>query len=84
VGLGCVKTRRRREPIEWTFELWLHEIKHDGFRVIARKDGTRNFAVRVLAVSKQPDAAQALANSCRRPMPRPLPLIRKSGMEPPR
>jgi bifunctional non-homologous end joining protein LigD len=20
---------------------WLHEIKHDGFRVIARKDGTR-------------------------------------------
>ena len=20
--------------------LWLHEIKHDGFRVIARKDGT--------------------------------------------
>ena len=22
-------------------ELWLHEIKHDGFRVIAREDGTR-------------------------------------------
>jgi bifunctional non-homologous end joining protein LigD len=22
-------------------ELWLHEIKHDGFRVIARKDGAR-------------------------------------------
>jgi bifunctional non-homologous end joining protein LigD len=21
--------------------LWLHEIKHDGFRVIARKDGPR-------------------------------------------
>jgi ATP-dependent DNA ligase len=21
--------------------LWLHEIKHDGFRIIARKDGTR-------------------------------------------
>jgi bifunctional non-homologous end joining protein LigD len=21
--------------------LWLHEIKHDGFRVIARKDGDR-------------------------------------------
>jgi ATP-dependent DNA ligase len=21
--------------------LWLHEIKHDGFRVIARKTGTR-------------------------------------------
>jgi ATP-dependent DNA ligase len=22
-------------------ELWLHEIKHDGFRVIARKDGAK-------------------------------------------
>src|SRR5262249_10777954 len=22
-------------------DLWLHEIKHDGFRVIARKDGNR-------------------------------------------
>jgi ATP-dependent DNA ligase len=22
-------------------EVWLHEIKHDGFRVIARKDGAR-------------------------------------------
>jgi ATP-dependent DNA ligase len=22
-------------------ELWLHEIKHDGFRIIARKDGER-------------------------------------------
>jgi ATP-dependent DNA ligase len=22
-------------------EMWLHEIKHDGFRVIARKDGDR-------------------------------------------
>jgi bifunctional non-homologous end joining protein LigD len=21
--------------------LWLHEIKHDGFRVVARKDGDR-------------------------------------------
>jgi bifunctional non-homologous end joining protein LigD len=21
--------------------LWLHEIKHDGFRIIARKDGSR-------------------------------------------
>jgi ATP-dependent DNA ligase len=24
-----------------TSEAWLHEIKHDGFRVIARKDGNR-------------------------------------------
>jgi ATP-dependent DNA ligase len=22
-------------------DLWLHEIKHDGFRIIARKDGDR-------------------------------------------
>jgi ATP-dependent DNA ligase len=22
-------------------DLWLHEIKHDGFRVVARKDGDR-------------------------------------------
>ena len=27
-----------REP---SGDLWLHEIKHDGFRVIARKDGDR-------------------------------------------
>jgi bifunctional non-homologous end joining protein LigD len=24
-----------------TGALWLHEIKHDGFRVVARKDGDR-------------------------------------------
>jgi bifunctional non-homologous end joining protein LigD len=24
-----------------TGEAWLHEIKHDGFRVVARKDGDR-------------------------------------------
>jgi ATP-dependent DNA ligase len=24
-----------------TGETWLHEIKHDGFRIIARKDGAR-------------------------------------------
>ena len=24
-----------------TGEAWLHEIKHDGFRVVARKDGTQ-------------------------------------------
>jgi len=26
-------------------ELWLHEIKHDGFRVIARKDGAKGAAL---------------------------------------
>ena len=24
-----------------SYELWLHEIKHDGFRIIARKEGNR-------------------------------------------
>jgi len=28
---------------------WLHEIKHDGFRVIARKDGTRVKLAAVIA-----------------------------------
>jgi ATP-dependent DNA ligase len=31
----------RSAPQPPSGELWLHEIKHDGFRVIARKDGKR-------------------------------------------
>jgi hypothetical protein len=31
-----------------------------------------------------PTPRRRWSNSCHRPMPRPLPLIRKSGMEPPR
>ena len=31
----CLPTKAQRPPS------WLHEIKHDGFRVIARKDGLR-------------------------------------------
>ena len=34
----CLPTTALRPP---SGELWLHEIKHDGFRVIARKDGDR-------------------------------------------
>ena len=34
----CLPTKALRPP---SGELWLHEIKHDGFRVIARKDGGR-------------------------------------------
>jgi bifunctional non-homologous end joining protein LigD len=34
----CLPTRAERPP---SGELWLHEIKHDGFRVIARKDGPK-------------------------------------------
>jgi bifunctional non-homologous end joining protein LigD len=34
----CLPTKTPRPPCG---ALWLHEIKHDGFRVIARKDGAR-------------------------------------------
>jgi bifunctional non-homologous end joining protein LigD len=34
----CLPTKAPRPP---SGEVWLHEIKHDGFRVIARKDGPR-------------------------------------------
>src|SRR6478609_8846288 len=34
----CLPTKAPRPP---SGGLWLHEIKHDGFRVIARKDGVR-------------------------------------------
>jgi bifunctional non-homologous end joining protein LigD len=34
----CLPTKTNKLP---SGDLWLHEIKHDGFRVIARKDGDR-------------------------------------------
>src|SRR5213592_2969410 len=34
----CLPTKAERPP---SGDLWLHEIKHDGFRVIARKDRAR-------------------------------------------
>ena len=34
----CLPSRAERPP---SGGLWLHEIKHDGFRIIARKDGAR-------------------------------------------
>jgi bifunctional non-homologous end joining protein LigD len=34
----CLPTKAPRPPAG---ALWLHEIKHDGFRVIARKEGAR-------------------------------------------
>src|SRR5712691_7501259 len=34
----CLPTKTSKLP---SGEPWLHEIKHDGFRVIARKDGER-------------------------------------------
>jgi len=34
----CLPTKAQEPP---SGEAWLHEIKHDGFRIIARKDGHR-------------------------------------------
>jgi bifunctional non-homologous end joining protein LigD len=34
----CLPTRAVSPP---SGPVWLHEIKHDGFRIIARKDGRR-------------------------------------------
>ena len=34
----CFPTKATKPP---SGPLWLHEIKHDGFRLIARKDGKR-------------------------------------------
>jgi bifunctional non-homologous end joining protein LigD len=34
----CLPTKTDNLP---SGDLWLHEIKHDGFRIIARKDGDR-------------------------------------------
>jgi bifunctional non-homologous end joining protein LigD len=34
----CLPTKTAKLP---SGDLWLHEIKHDGFRVIARKDCDR-------------------------------------------
>ena len=34
----CLPTSAPRPP---SGALWLHEIKHDGFRIVARKDGNR-------------------------------------------
>ena len=37
----CLPTKAAHPP---SGELWLHEIKHDGFRIIARKDGVRLYS----------------------------------------
>jgi bifunctional non-homologous end joining protein LigD len=42
VPAGFIPPRPTEESAEAASgALWLHEIKHDGFRVIARKDGAR-------------------------------------------
>jgi len=37
----CLPTKAQTPP---SGKLWLHEIKHDGFRVIARKDGANLYS----------------------------------------
>ena len=39
----CLPTKAPQPP---SGEAWLHEIKHDGFRVIARKDGDLDLTYR--------------------------------------
>jgi ATP-dependent DNA ligase len=38
VHVPCLPTKTNKLP---SGSQWLHEIKHDGFRIIARKDGDR-------------------------------------------
>jgi hypothetical protein len=52
----CLPTKTDKLPIG---RKWLHEIKHDGFRVIARKDGNR------IRLYSRP--CNDLANAPRRP-----------------
>ena len=42
VPAGFIRPASQPKPPDRpTGDAWLHEIKHDGFRVIARKDGPR-------------------------------------------
>ena len=78
-------------PLAPSGEEWLHEIKHDGFRVIARKDGTRvklysrpgndltdRFPLIVEALNKLRPAAAAACRKSRRETP----LADDDGAEP--
>ena len=47
-------------------DLWLHEIKHDGFRLIARKDGDR------VRLYSRPGNDLTRASSFQRPRNPPL------------
>ena len=60
----CLPTKTDKLP---SGDLWLHEIKHDGFRVIARKDGDR------VRLYSRPGNDPTGASSFQRP--RNLPLL---------
>ena len=51
----CLPTRTDKLP---SSGLWLHEIKHDGFRIIARKDGER--VHRPVVAPERPDTVRVL------------------------
>jgi len=56
----CLPTKTDRLP---SGSQWLHEIKHDGFRVIARKDGPR-----VLAQNEERGCAGGLCSCTKLPV----------------
>jgi len=73
----CLPTKTDKLP---SGDLWLHEIKHDGFRVIARKDGdrvrlysrpgndlTRRFRLLAESDGPLPDLTELLADTPRGP-----------------
>jgi ATP-dependent DNA ligase len=59
----CLPTKTDKLPFG---DLWLHEIKHDGFRVIARKDGDR------VRLYSRPENDLTGASSFQRPRNPPL------------
>jgi ATP-dependent DNA ligase len=46
---------------------WVHEIKHDGYRLIVRRDADRSFASRTKASSTRPQLAYQPCRARRRP-----------------
>jgi ATP-dependent DNA ligase len=52
----CLPTKTDKLP---SSSQWLHEIKHDGFRVIARKDGDRVRLFPLIAVEALEDGGMA-------------------------
>ena len=50
----CLPTKTDKLP---SGDRWLHEIKHDGFRIIARKTGAQVRLYSVLAMTSPPLSA---------------------------
>jgi len=46
----CLPTKTDKLP---SGSQWLHEIKHDGFRIIARKSGARVSSIAVRAMTSR-------------------------------